>query len=475
MRGPPAGPGNRRRETWGHVVTPLGHDNDIIERGEDREGYLGVESRRGSGWARQLLVGNGRAGRVACQVGRPLVRIRAVGSGEAAVDVPGSRYPAMRRATLIGAATNIALSGVQLAGGLLTQSQALIADGLHTLSDLFSDAVVLLASRQASVAPDAEHPYGHGRIETLATVVVGLLLLGVALSLAVAAGRRLFAPEPPVAPQPLALAFALVGVLTKETLFRYTRRVARRVRSNLLEANAWHQRSDVGSSLVVLAGIAGALAGLTYLDALAAAIVAGMIALIGGRLVYRSLDELIDRGLGRDRLQRISDMIRSVDGVYDLHHLRTRRMGGYSLVDVHIQLAPRISVSEAHRVSEQVRTRLIEADDDVRDVTVHIDPEDDDEREHLSAALPSRAILLERLHECWRGVAGAESISRVELHYLGGQVHVELFLPLAVATDNTQAAAISERLRVATAALPCVGDVQVWFEAASPAPERTTR
>lgn len=372
------------------------------------------------------------------------------------------RHVSIRRAALVAAATNLALAAAQLTGGLLAQSQALIADGLHTLSDLASDAVVWLASGQAGAAPDAEHPYGHGRIETLGTVLVGLLLLGVAGGLLLEAGRRLFAETPLAAPAPLALAFALLGVVAKEILFRYTRRVARRVGSDLLQANAWHQRSDVASSLIVLVGIGGALVGLTYLDALAAAIVAGMIALIGGRLVLRSLDELIDRGLSRERLERISADIRAVEGVLGLHRLRSRRMGGHSLVDVHVQLAPRISVSEAHQISERVRARLLAADDDVSDVTVHVDPESDDETERLSLDLPSRAAVTAALRAAWQGLDGAEACRRVDLHYLAGGLHLELHLPLAMGATGAGRAA-AERLRVEALSLPRVQEVLLWF------------
>lgn len=376
------------------------------------------------------------------------------------------RYRLIRRATLVAGATNVSLATVQLAGGLLANSQALIADGLHTLSDLFGDAVVLLASRQASVAPDEAHPYGHGRIETLATVFVALLLLAVAAGLIAEAARRLFSSEPLASPHPLALLFAVMGILAKEGLFRYTRRVARRVRSDLLHANAWHQRSDVASSLVVLAGVAGALAGLTYLDALAAAIVGGMIAVIGLRLMRRSLAELIDRGLGRARLAGLRDAIRGVDGVHDLHLLRTRRMGGHALVDVHVQLSPRISVSEAHYISEQVRARLIATDEEVSDVTVHVDPEADDAMDEHTLRLPTRQQILKALDACWEGIEGSDGILRVDLHYLGGQVYVEVFLPAAAVADSAAAQALAHRLRQAGKTLPYVADIGVWHSAA---------
>lgn len=376
---------------------------------------------------------------------------------------PQARYPAMRRTTLVGAFTNLGLAALQLAGGVVSQSQALVADGLHTLSDLIGDTVVLLAVRESNRPADQAHPYGHGRIETLASVLVGGLLAAVAFTLALYAARGLIDAPSLVAPEPLALLFAAVAVLTKEALFRYTRRMAARLRSTLLVANAWHHRSDVASSLVVLAGVIGALVGFPWLDSVAALIVAAMIAVIAGRLVYRGLAELIDRGLDPERLARIDAAIRGVDGVQDLHLLRTRRMGGSALVDVHIRLASRISVSEAHHVSERVRARLLEADDDVADVTVHVDPELDDARERLSLGLPSRSELLAELAICWQGLAPAERIQRIDLHYLDGRVHVELFLAPGTGGDGRGAAWQAARLLAATRRHPKVGDVQVWL------------
>lgn len=373
------------------------------------------------------------------------------------------RYPAMRRITLVGALTNLGLAGMQFGGGVVSQSQALIADGLHTLSDLVSDAVVLLAARESNRPADSAHPYGHGRIETLASVIVGLLLAGVAFTLALYAARRLLDPSSLVAPEPLALLFAAVAVLTKEALFRYTRQGARRLRSTLLAANAWHHRSDVASSLVVLVGVIGALVGFPWLDSAAALLVAVMIAFIAGRLVYRGLAELIDRGLDPERLARIDAAIRAVDGVQDLHLLRTRRMGGNSLVDVHVRLAARISVSEAHHISECVRARLLEADDDVADVTVHVDPEIDEARERLSLSLPARAQLLGELATYWQGLDSATRIHRVDLHYLDGRIHVELFLAPSADTSAGRTSWQAARLVAATRRHPRVGDVQIWL------------
>ncbi|MGD8498504.1 MAG: cation diffusion facilitator family transporter [Chromatiales bacterium] len=373
-----------------------------------------------------------------------------------------ARYKSIRRVTVVGSLTNLLLSAAQLSGGFLTQSQALIADGLHTLSDLASDAVVLFAAKHASQEADEDHPYGHGRIETLATVVIGLALASVAVGLMVDAGQRLFEPERLLSPQPLAIAFALLAVFSKEGLYHYTMHVARRLRSSMLKANAWHHRSDVVSSLVVVVGIGGTLAGLPYLDAIAAIGVGLMIARMGLELIWHSVRELIDTALESEKVDAIRDTILAIDGVKSMHMLRTRRMGGEALADVHIQVNPRISVSEGHQIAETVRARLIKAFDEVSDVTVHIDPEDD-ETAPTCTHLPLRGDLIARLREQWADIEAAEHLENVALHYLQGRVHLELSLPLSALNDPDEVAETTAALTEASKRLPEVGEVVVHY------------
>lgn len=374
-----------------------------------------------------------------------------------------SRYRETRRVTLIGAALDLILGLAKIIGGFVGHSQALIADGVHSLSDLSTDVLVLIAARHASVAADEEHPYGHARIETAATVGLGLLLLLIGVGIAVDAVRRLTSPEALMIPAAWALAIAAVSVVSKEWIYRYTMRYARRLKSNLLRANAWHSRSDALSSIVVVIGVGGAQFGFAYLDAIAALVVAAMIAKIGYDLSWSSLRELVDTGLDASELEDIRSTILSVGGVKDLHELRTRRMGGQALVDVHIILEdPTLSVSEGHHISENVRSRLIRRIDHVEDVMVHIDPEDD-ETAAPSERLDLRRQMLERLQARWRHLAAAADIRRVTIHYLNGKVHLELELPLALAPDPESAERLAEAFRDAISGEPDVGDVRLLF------------
>ena len=368
------------------------------------------------------------------------------------------RYQATRRVTLVGALTNVALAAAQLLGGLLTHSQGLIADGLHTLSDLASDFVVLFAAKHARHEADAEHPYGHGRIETLATSLLGLALISVAVGIGFNLVERMLHPERLTQPTPAAIGFALLAVFSKEGLYRYTMAVARRVRSDMLRANAWHHRSDAISSLVVVAGIVGSLLGIANFDAVAALIVCLFIAHIGWQLLWQSSQELIDSALDPATVRRIEEIIRSVDGVVAMHQLRTRKSGSCAFVDVHIQVPERVSVSEGHQISEAVRARLLQEVEPVTDVTIHIDPEDDLVA-RPSDGLPLRHELLAALAPDWRALGVAEQIHDVRLHYLDGCIHLELVLPLALCGDAELQAALRER----GLAHPAVCEVRILF------------
>ena len=374
-----------------------------------------------------------------------------------------TRYASTRRVTVVGAVVNVVLAVLKVALGVVGHSAALVADGVHSLSDLVSDVVVLYAAKLGSEHADERHPYGHGRIETVATVAVGALLIVVAAGIAYDAIQRMFHPERLLHPTVLTLVVAALSVLAKEALYRYTMRAARRLRSNLLRANAWHHRSDAISSVVVIVGIAGTLAGLDYLDAVAAVVVGLMIAKAGWDLAAHSVSELVDTGLEPERLEAIRHAILEVEGVGALHMLRTRRMGAEALVDVHILVEPTISVSEGHQLSEKVRWHLINNVDEVSDVTVHIDPEDDEEAAP-SMHLPLREQAVARLREAWAGVAHADAIETIALHYLDGKIEVEVLLPLGLADgDLDRLRAIGGAIAVAGEALEEVRCVRVHY------------
>lgn len=342
---------------------------------------------------------------------------------------PGTvRYKETRNATLVGMVVNVFLSMAQLIGGTFTQSQALIADGVHTLSDLASDVVVLVAAKMASKDADDDHPYGHGRFETVATVILGLALAGVAVGIAISAFGRIMNPERLLQPEPLALIFAALAIVSKEGLYQYTMVVANRIDSKMLKANAWHHRSDAISSILVAIGVAGSIfLEIPWLDAAAAIIVALMIFYMGARLILDSTMELVDTAIEPEKTAEISQFISNIEGVEHMHMLRTRKMGNTVLADVHVQVNSYLSVSEGHFVAESVMHKLRHNFPEMHDITVHIDPEDD-ETCTPSKDLPSRKKMMAELYPKLQQVGIDQAIRNIVLHYIDGKIEVEILL-----------------------------------------------
>ena len=372
------------------------------------------------------------------------------------------RTKEINRVTWWGIFVNLILSVVKIIGGVLGQAQSLVADGLHSLSDLISDAMVLVAAKHAGEEADDDHPYGHGRFETLATVGLGLFLILVGLGIAFDAAHRVFDEEVQTIPHYFTLAVALFSILSNEGLYHFTHRVGLRINSKMLIANAWHHRSDAISSIVVLIGIAGAQMGMPILDPVAAIIVALMIVKIGYELSYHSMLELVDTALDPEKVAQIKEKILENEDVLEMHMLRTRRMGHTSLVDVHILVQPRLSVSEGHHISEAVEKSLIETFDDINDVTVHIDPEND-EQEARCRHLPPRSELIITLYEEWAREPELKAINDVTLHYLRGQITVDAAIPLSALSSLNDAEAIQAKFKELSLNIGCVGEANLRF------------
>lgn len=372
------------------------------------------------------------------------------------------RYQASRRVALLGMGTNALLVIGQVVVGIVGHSQALVADGMHTLADLSGDLLVLFALKHSAKEADEEHPYGHARIETAVTLALGVLLVLVGLGIATRAGLRLMDHENIVAPSAITLWVSGFTILAKEALYQYTMRTARRFDSDMLRASAWHHRSDAISSIIVFLGIAGTMAGIQWLDALAAAGVALFVAKIGVELGWPAINELVDTGLDPEELRHVRRTILSVDGVRELHLLRTRRIGGRALVDVHIIVEEDISVSEGHYISEAVRTKLVNEVDVVADALVHIDPEDDVHSAPVRD-LPSRSALQAELKNAFRDINAATQIERIVLHYVNGKIRIELLLPLSALSQSEDAQSLATRFRETVSGNPLIGSLELRF------------
>ena len=280
---------------------------------------------------------------------------------------------AAHRSLWVSVGVNIVLTAMQLITGLWAGSQALVADALHSLSDLIADFVALLARKHSHKAPDADHQYGHQRYETAASLVLGLLLLAAGCSMLLSAGNKLTGATPLAAVHQAALYAALFTLASKELLFRYMLKIATEVRSSMLVANAWHARADAASSLVVAVGIIGNLAGYTWLDPLAAALVGFMVGRTGWQFAWDALNKLMDRAADDDTVAAIRATLLATPGVQGLHDMRTRHMGDQILVDVHLEIDGELTVYQGHDIAANARARVM-AEHHVLDVMTHIDP-----------------------------------------------------------------------------------------------------
>lgn len=292
-----------------------------------------------------------------------------------------NRAQEIRRITVVGAIVNIILTTLKIIAGILGRSAAMVADGIHSLSDLLSDIVVLVFTHISSKGKDKKHSFGHGKFETLATLIVSVIL--------VAAGARLMADgirsiievtNGKIIPAPgsIALWAAIISIISKEILYHATIRTAKRANSPVVIANAWHHRSDALSSVGALAGIGGAMIlgdKWTILDPIASCCISIAIIFVAIKMALPSLAELLETSLPDEIEKDIINIANSVKGVDDIHELKTRRNGISYIIDAHIVVNPHISITEAHNIATDVENAIREKYGNETQINIHIEPD----------------------------------------------------------------------------------------------------
>lgn len=292
------------------------------------------------------------------------------------------RFAKAETGAWVGIIGNILLAGVKGIAGFLSGSQALIADAFHSASDVAGSFAVLVGLKAAKRPPDKDHPYGHGKAESIAAIVVSVLLLVVGIELAISAAKSIWNGKV-VVPEWYALAAIILSIVAKESMFQYKFQLGKRLSSQALIANAWEHRSDVYSSIAALAGVGGAMIGgklgiswLLYLDPIAGAVVALLVLRMGYRLVLDSIHSTMDHVLHDEDANPLIRAVQSVDGVITVDELRAREHGHYVIVDVKISVNPRLTVAEGHTVAKRVKKHLLQRFIHVADVFVHVNPFD---------------------------------------------------------------------------------------------------
>jgi cation diffusion facilitator family transporter len=301
--------------------------------------------------------------------------------------MPESKFispDAGKRVTLVGVVVNTLLILLKFVAGIVGSSQALIADAVHSISDLFTDIVVLVGLRISQKPPDKTHHFGHARLETLASTIVGFALVATALYLGINASLTIYHHNE-YHPTLLALSGAGLSIVLKEALYHYTIRIARRIKSQLIVANAWHHRSDALSSIAVFIGVGATLIEPSWhiLDAYAALLVSFFVVKVGLEILKDALREFTDTAPQPEVIGKIKQCALSVNGVYGTHDLRVRTSGGLYQMEIHIVVDGGLTVSEGHEIAKTVEECLIEDVGNFSRIIIHVDPETEtaDERE----------------------------------------------------------------------------------------------
>jgi cation diffusion facilitator family transporter len=379
------------------------------------------------------------------------------------MSISANRNKEAQKVTIIGAILDAILGFAKIIAGLAANSNALIADGIHSFSDLLTDFMVVIIFHFSHEEPDEEHPWGHARFETIGTVFLGCVLIAVAGAMAFESIREFWTSTTVPTPGWPALLVAALSIASKEWIYRYTLAAGKRLKSDLLIANAWHSRTDSFSSIVVLLGILGAMAGYAWLDILAAVIVAAFVGKIGWDLTWNSIKELVDTALPEERVKELKEVVEEVDGIINVHHFKSRNMGSKSLLEMHIQVAPYCSASEGHWIGDTAVIKLLQRFDDIGHVIFHIDTYDDEE-ESFCRVLPLRKEIEDVLSEQMNIHAPDMENYHVTLHYLHDLIEIELKFEGSDTNDTQElsTSALSAQLNQSMQTLPWFSKVTIW-------------
>jgi cation diffusion facilitator family transporter len=375
---------------------------------------------------------------------------------------PKNRSKESQKVTLVGAFIDFILAVIKIVLGFIGQSGALIADGIHSFSDLITDWVTWYAAKLSGDAPDDDHPYGHERFETVATLGLSIFLAIVGTIIIIDGFGRFSNPNE-LKHESWLIAAATLSILSKEGLYWYTVKVAKNVNSDLLRANAWHHRTDAFSSIVVVIGIIGAANGYFFFDSVAAILVGVLIIYIGWQLGFEATKELVDTSINQEDIKALHLALSEIKGVKSVHTLRTRKVGHKKSADVHVQVNPFLSVSEGHIISVSVERVAKECIEELDDVTVHIDPENDEVKDDTPYKdLPERAQALKIISQSLKLENINYKIEKTQLHYLEGEILVDFYLSIDYLKNNT-IEEIQSKLSLALEKLPGFGQVKVYY------------
>jgi cation diffusion facilitator family transporter len=364
-------------------------------------------------------------------------------------------------AIFIGILGNILLTAIKFWGGIWGNSAALIADAIHSLSDLLSDGIALFTYKIGQLPSDDNHPYGHGRFETVGSVLIGTVIALAGLGLLFELAAALRAGEEHILDF-WVLIPAVLSILINEWLFWYTYQLGKKIHSPTLVANAWHHRSDAISSVAALAGIGGALAGWPILDPLAGGLVALMILGTGCKIIVEGCRDLMDEGLDEVKIEQIEEIILETPGISSFHQLRSRKVGGKSFIDTSILVDKDLTVSEGHHIAETLRRNLFRQFSFIEDALIHVDVEDDSNVESIYQA--SREELEKHVAEILKLEPAILELRALRLHYWKGKNTLEVFLRVTPEKTIEETAELLQKIRHKLLGLETVREARLYLD-----------
>ena len=366
------------------------------------------------------------------------------------------------RIILVGALANLLLASLKIAGGIFGKSTAMIADGFHSVSDLLTDVVVLFTHKIGQLPADENHPYGHGRAESIGAALVGAVIIVAGIGLAYEA-LEIISTGAFKTPRILAAGAAVLSIIINELLFRCTRSVGETLKSPSLIANAWHHRSDAISSIAALIGIGAAMMGYPIMDPIAAIIVAVLVAKVGYDIVFTGLSDLMDTALSEKETTRLENSVNSISGVIRFHSLRTRKIGSEVLMDIHILVDREASVTEGHQIAEAVRRKIIREFENIQEVLVHVDTEDDVDFEPIYwTGRKEVCVLADPIIASFPEVV---TRSIIRTHYYKGNTLLELAVKLKEGLSPEQTKTVLSQLKKKLDGIESVDEVRILIDA----------
>lgn len=286
-----------------------------------------------------------------------------------------NRYTESTKVTVLSIILNIILTILKVISGVLGKSSAIIADGIHSASDILTSIGVLIGNYFSKKPKDLEHPYGHERIETIVSFILSSVLIFISIKIGVDGVKSLLNPESIVTPTPLPLIISFVSILIKEFQFRITIRVANKLNSPSLKADAWHHRSDALSSIAAFIGIGGAILGIKILDPLASLTVALIVIKVGFDIFKSSFNDLIDRSIDENDIKEIKSLTLNNSEIFSIKSFKSRRHGAFAYIDMTIILNRNLTLFKAHKIADDLEKEIISKFNYIKEINIHTEPE----------------------------------------------------------------------------------------------------